>query len=272
MGFTATLQFGFIYNFPLWQIGIALIILFLAAEEAGYRIGLRRFRLVGPDDAEAGGGGIVQTSLFAVLGLILAFTYSAAVDRHEALRHTIVQEANALGTAYLRADMISEPTRSELKQALYKYAVTRLPDVSQIRTDKQRVKVLRDSLAAQQKLWPLTRRAVAAKECGPTAFGLIASINDVLDQHTNRFDAITHKLPPAALYFLMLIAMAALAITGFSAGLQGRIGRWRTAGFAFLLAGLLLLIMDFDRPTGGLIKPQRSSLESTIADMRADLA
>ena len=213
----------------------------------------------------------MKTVILSVLGLVLAFTYSAAVDRHEARRLAIVQEANALGTAFLRADVIDEPLRSELKTALYDYAVTRIPERRGM-TDERRSEALNIALQAQSKLWPLTLRAVRQEARQPIAFGLLASINDVLDEHTNRLDAITHKLPAPAFYFLILISLVSLSITGFSAGLQGHFSRWRSYGFASILAGLMLLIMDFDRPSEGLIQPQFPSLESTVADMRADLS
>ena len=269
MAFSEAFQYGLIYAFPLWLIGLVLALLLLAAEETGYRVGLRIRLRPGATDADSGGGAIVLTSLFAVLGLLLAFTYSAAVDRHESRRQAIVQEANALGTAYSRADVIAEPLRSELKQALYDYAVTRLPATS---TEASRAKALEASIQAQQRIWPITRRAVSAEERGPLAFGLLASINEVMDQHTIRLNVLTNKLPAPVVYLLMLIAVMALAITGFNAGTQGRMGRWRLSGFALLLAALLLMILDFDRPREGMIQLQRASLEATVADMRADLA
>lgn len=272
MAFAEAFQYGPIYAFPLWLVGLVLALLLLGAEETGYRVGLQNRRRSDDIDADSGGGAIVLTSLFAVLGLLLAFTYSAAVERHESRRQAIVQEANALGTAYARADVIAEPLRSELKKALYDYAVTRLPTLGDTNTKESRTRAFKVSVDAQQLIWPLTRRAVTAEERGPVAFGLLASINEVMDQHIIRLDALTNKLPAPVMYLLLLIAVAALAITGFNAGTQGRMGRWRLSGFALLLAGLLLMILDFDRPGEGSIQLQRASLEATVADMRADLA
>ena len=271
MAFTEVFQYGLIYAFPLWLVGLVLAFLLLGAAETGYRIGLRKCRESDDIDADSGGGAIVLTSLFAVLGLLLAFTYSAAVERHESRRQAIVQEANALGTAFARADVIAEPLRSELKRALYDYAATRLPSQN-TDTYESRAKAFKETMAAQQRIWPITRRAVSAEQRGPLAFGLLAAINEVMDQHTIRLDVLSNKLPAPVMYLLLLIAMMALAITGFNAGTQGRMGRWRLSGFALLLAGLLLMILDFDRPDQGLIQLQRASLEATVAEMGADLS
>ena len=200
MGFSEAINYGLVYELSLWKVSLVLVVLFLASEESGYRIGLHHRKQLALKDAESGGGGLIQNSIFALLGLILAFTYAAAVDRHEDRRDAIVQEANALGTAYLRADTLAEPARTELKNILLDYAVTRLPTKDRF-NNELRVQALHNSLATQQKIWPMTLQAISAEQRAPFAFGLVVSINEVLDQHIIRLDAITHKLPVTAFYF-----------------------------------------------------------------------
>ena len=115
-----------LYNIPLWMVGLVFVVLMLLAEEVGYRVGLVRRAHWGEADGEIGGGGVVLTAMFAILGLIIAFTYSSSVERYEKRKQAVIAEANALGTAFLRANLIAEPGRTELKEALYQYALTRV--------------------------------------------------------------------------------------------------------------------------------------------------
>ena len=270
------LQFTVFHNFPLWQIAVAVFFVMLVIEEAGYRLGLRRRKKFGLTDADLGGGGVVLNSIFALLGLILAFTYSSAVDRHELRKQTLVQEANALGTAFLRANILPEPGRAELKNVLYQYALTRVPDKSVIDTARifdldERVRVIGETLAAQARIWPVTQRLVLSKPPGPGEIILITGINDVLDLHTLRVAALYDKLPDAVVWMLLGITSAALSVAGFLAGIQGRMSRWRMIIMAAVLASVILVILDFDRPGNGQIQVRRLSLYSLITEMEADL-
>lgn len=115
----------FIHDLPLWVIGVLFALALLAALEGGYRVSLRRCKRREEQDGEDGGGSLELTSMFALLGLILAFTYAFTVSRHEGRRQAMIAEANALGTALLRAGLVAEPGRGELRRALLEYARTR---------------------------------------------------------------------------------------------------------------------------------------------------
>jgi hypothetical protein len=271
MTYTDAVNFSFIYDYPLWVLTLSLLALLLGAQEIGYRIGLFQRSVVGPTDLEGGGGNLVLTSMLALLGLVMAFTYSAAVDRHEDRRSAIINEANALGTAYLRVDAVAEPTRSQLKQVLYDYAVTRAPSDSKI-SDQRRLELVETSLKVQQKIWPLVLRVVDGNQRGPVEAGLLSAITELLDMNTVRLSAITNKLPAPAVYMLVFIAAASMAVAGYNAGANGSISRWRMALFAVVLAGLMLLIIDFDRPLEGMVRSDFVSLNATIAAMKDDLA
>jgi len=271
MTYSDAVQFSVIYAYPVWLVGCLAVGVLLLAQEAGYRVGLQRRRQEGPGDAESGGGGMVLSSMLAIVGLLMAFTFAAAVERHEARRHAIIEEANALGTAYLRADVIVEPVRTELKLALFEYAKTRAPSAKVI-TDEARRQAVARSLEAQKPIWPLTRRAVDADDRGAIVAGLLSAVTELLDMNTVRLAAIVNKLPAPALYMLSFIAAVSLSVAGFNAGRDGRISRWRMALFAFVLGGMMMLIVDFDSPNEGMIRVDRLMLLVVIDDMTADLA
>ena len=89
--------------------------------------------------------------------------------------------------------------------------------------------------------------------------------------HTLRIAALFDKLPGAVIWILAVIAGAALSVTGYNAGVTGFISRWRMTIFAFVLTGLMAVIIDFDRPGDGLIRVSRASVQMTIDDMAKDL-
>ena len=199
---TANVQsISVLYNIPLWVVALVFVVLMLLAEEIGYRVGLLRRSRWGEADSELGGGGVVLTAMFAILGLIIAFTYSSSVERYEKRKHAVIAEANALGTAYLRTNLIAEPGRSELKKVLFDYALTRVPDTKQSRgiySEEQRLAAFNATLNALDKIWPVTERIVLSSPApGAIEASLVAAINEVLDVHTMRIAAIFDKLPGA---------------------------------------------------------------------------
>ena len=273
---TAVIQnISVLYNIPLWMVGLVFVVVMLLAEEAGYRVGLLRRAHWGEADGEIGGGGVVLTAMFAILGLIIAFTYSSSVERYEKRKQAVIAEANALGTAYLRANLVAEPGRTELKEALYQYALTRVPNTDQpknIYSEEERLAAFHRTLQALDQIWPITEGiVVSSPKPGAIEVSLVAAINDVLDMNTLRIAALFDKLPGAVIWMLAVIAAAALSVTGYNAGVTGFISRWRMSIFACVLTGLMVVIVDFDRPGDGLIRVTRASVEMVIDEMAKDL-
>ena len=118
------LDFSPLYNLPLWTAGLIFVVVLAIALEFGFRVGLNRREHW--KDADSGGGAVVLTSMFAVMGLVLAFTYASGVSRFDARKNAVLIEANALGTAFHRADLVAEPGRTELRMTLMDYARSRV--------------------------------------------------------------------------------------------------------------------------------------------------
>ena len=106
---------------------------------------------------------------------------------------------------------------------------------------------------------------------GPAELLLVSAINEVLDVHTVRIAALFDKLPEVVMLMLSGIASASLAVTGFIAGIHGRMSRWRMMIFAMVLAGVMLVIVDYDRPGNGFIRTKVGSLLVLVQDMETDL-
>lgn len=167
--------------------------------------------------------------------------------------------------------MVAEPSRTELRKALLEYARTLTFKQGVLYAPEERAEILRKALQAQASLWPITEKIVTQGHRGPIEATHVTAMNELLDEHTVRLAAEYDKLPFAVVWMLVLIATACLALTGFNAGISGRMSRWRMTVFAAIIAGVTYMIVDFDRPVDGLIKVSHTSIKNAIADIEADL-
>ncbi len=262
---------GLLHQLPIWLCCLLIISILLVALEFGYRAGLSRRGLW--KGADSSGGQHILTSMFAVLGLILAFTYGAGVNRFDARKQAVVLEVNAMSTAFLRADLVAEPGRTELKQALLDYARTRTVKSGHRFSHEQLQEVIQKSLQVQSKLWPITEQIVEQNRLDPIVTSrLVDAIDQVINVHTIRIAARFDELPIAVILMLLLVSAASLSVAGFNAGISGRLNRLRMTTFAFVLTGVMLVILDFDQPIDGFIRVNYVSLTNLVNEMEANLA
>lgn len=264
------MNFSIFHQLPLIYIGLIMLAVLLMMLEAGYRIGLKRRNSW--LETETGGGTLALSSMFALLGLILAFTYASGVSRFEARKVAVIEEANALETAFLRAGLIAEPGSTALQEAIFNYAKTRVVTKGHRISNAEGEEILKNTLQAQDQLWPTLEKALLQAKPGAIEGGLVAAMNNVLDMHTVRLAAVLDKLPTAVIWMLVFISSTTIAVTGFNAGLSGKISRWRTTALALTIIGVMLMIIDFDRPRDGFIQVSNYSLNAIVAEMEATMA
>jgi hypothetical protein len=258
-----------IYNYPIWAVGLGFIVILTTTLELGFRVGLKKRETW--KDADSGGGAVVLNSMFALMGLVLAFTYAIGVNHYDASKKAVIIEANELSTAFLKANLVAEPGRTELKTKLLDYARTRTFPLGTYGTNEEREMALMMTLDKQAKLWLATTHVVDQGDRGPMSSSLVAAINDVIDAHTIRLAAILDKLPRVVIWMLLFIAAASLGVAGYNAGIHGRMSRFRMTALTLVITGLILIILDFDRPGDGLVIVDQFSINIVIADMEADL-
>jgi hypothetical protein len=253
---------------------IALISTFLALglfagilvlQEVGRRIGVRRAAA----DAEGAraGLGAVEGAVFGLMGLMIAFTFSGAAGRFETRRQLIVEEANAIGTAYLRLDLLPAEAQPKLREQFRRYVDERLevyrklPDVVAAR------EALARSIALQGEIWAA---AVDAVRGSPQAtMLLLPAINAMIDITTTRTVALqTH--PPTVIYGMLgLIALACALLAGH--GMAGARSRsWvHVLGFAAILTLTVYVILDLEHPRVGLIRID--AVDQVLVDVRQSM-
>jgi len=257
-----------LYHQPAWVLGLILLLILLLFMEAGFRLGLRQ----GPVQKETEKtlrGDVTLSAMLALLGLMLAFTYAFSLSRADLRKQAVVNEANAIGTAFMRADLAAEPGRSELRQHLLEYARTRVFRAEGVENLQHLHELIERSLEAQSNLWPATKLAIQGSASTPLDALLVQAINAVMDAHTTRFAVGFDHLPAAVLFALILIAGLSMAGAAYNAGLRGRMIRWRMISFALIMVTLIVVIVDFDQSLRGFIQVSNQSLISLVQDMEA---
>src|SRR6266404_1838945 len=192
----------FLYNQSEILTLLILIALLLTAGEAGYRIGRRAH--ANSDEATKSHIGIVQGTILGLLSLLLSFTLAMAVSRFETRKQLVVEEANSIGTALLRARLLQEPSRAQAIDLLRLYVDTRL-EATQAGQDEARSKALQERAAQlQDQLWTLGVDAAAKDEHSITAGLFIQALNDVIDEREKRTIALSNHVPESVVIFVIL--------------------------------------------------------------------
>lgn len=233
---------------PLWAFFVATVLIVLASIEAGYRLGLYR-RKKSLEEKDAPVGAIVAATL-GLLGLILAFTFGLAAARFDAKRQVVVEEANAIGTAYLRAGFLPDEQAAEIRGLLRDYVDARLEVVRTGDIEK----VLLRSGEMHGKIWQLVE-AIGRQDPDSIVVGLfIQSINNTIDIHSKRvLLALQNRLPLVlwlALYFITMMTMTGV---GYQEGLMNSSRSLAIVVLVLTFAAIMTLITDLDRPQEGLL-------------------
>jgi len=260
------------YQLPLWAVMFVFLLLLLIPMEVGFRLGTRQ-RAMHSDRVREARGDVTLTGMLALLGLMLAFTYSFTMSRADLRKMATIKEVNAISTAFLRADLLPEPSRTEVRERLFDYAKSRYVEPGTVRTLGELEKIVDRSLEAQSKIWPAIKAALRQKGdmTDPERASLLSAVNNVLDSHTSKMAVFYDRLPTAVLALLVFIAGASLGVAGHNSGLQGHFSRWRLIVLALILASLMYIILDYDIMLRGFIQVNQSSLVSLIEEMQMAL-
>jgi hypothetical protein len=229
----------------------------------GHRLGSRRLQ-VDPVRFDKGVGA-VDGAVFALFGLLLAFTFSGAASRFDHRRDLIVQEANAIGTAYLRIDLLPAAAQPQLRALFRQYGEARLsmygkfPDLAAVNAEHQR------SQALQSEIWKLSVAAASAGGSPAVPSLVLPPLNDMMDITTTRLAALrTH---PPAIIFAMLFALglATSMLAGYGMAASGPRPWLHMLAFAAVTSVTVFVVMDMEYPRRGLIRID--SADSLIQDV-----
>jgi len=234
--------------------------------ELGRYLGRRR---LGRDEEGARAGlGAVEGAVFALMGLLIAFTFSGAATRFDARRQLIVEEANAIGTAWLRLDLLPAASQPELRDLFRRYLDARLAmyqrgqDLETARAELDRAGAL------QAEIW--TRATAACRDsANPLTAQLIPALNQMFDIASSRAAMI--RMHPPAVIFLMLgvLALMSSLLAGYAMA-PGKRRSWiHQLGFALILAITVYVILDLEYPRLGVIRVD--AFDRVLVELRATM-
>jgi len=251
------------FSLPSWAVALIIFAVVGGACLAGTIAGryLRRHT-----DALREPIGVLQGALLGVVGLILAFGLSLAVGRYENRRAAVVDDANTIGTTYLRAQMLAEPERSESLGLLRRYTDLAIRLSGDVPGSDGLKRTTAEQSELQRRLWRLAGQSVAGAptETAPRLY--VETLNEMIDQQTVRVAGLNNRVPGAVLGLEVIGAAVVVGLLALYISVLGR-GLLAAVAAAVLVTLLLLVTLDLDRPTRGLITVPATPLESLRASM-----
>lgn len=242
-------------------IAMGLIVGVVAAHEIGFRLGsLTR----SPDEPFDRQVGLVRTSTAALVGFLIGFAFSGAASRFIDRQDIIVKEANALGTAYLRADVIAEPQRGDLKGALKEYTADRVALLG--RDGRGQIEpLLAKARRLHETMW---KSAITATQGNaPLMAVVLPPINEVIDLHSVHLAMARRHLPVPIMAILLGTAALSVGMIGFGNGRVGRRFSVLDTIYGAVLAAALWMTIDLDYAWLGILRVSNLPVAETLAAM-----
>jgi hypothetical protein len=243
-------------------IALGLVGGFIVAHEIGFWLGsLTR----SADDAFDRQVALIRTSTGALVAFLVGFAFSGAASRFVDRVDIVVREANALGTAYLRADVIGDPQRGELKAALKEYTADRVALLS--RDGRDRIESLLAKVGGlHDRMWKSATNAT--RDNAPLMAVVLPPINEVIDLHSVHLAMARRHLPLPIMTLLLGTAAIGFGMVGFGNGRAARRFSAIDSVYGAVLAVALWMTIDLDYPGIGLIRVSNLAVTETLAAMK----
>jgi hypothetical protein len=240
------------YQFVLPILVICLLIAtILTSIEIGYRTGIRRRARA--RTSNLGESKAIETSVFGLMGLLIAFIFAGAAVRFDNRRMVIAEEANAIGTAYLRLDLLPPEAQPELREDFRNYVLSRLavtrdiPNMEAVNADLKKSSIL------QQKVWE--DAVEATKESGPaTQMLVLTALNAMIDITTVRTVGMISHLPFLVLILLAITILMSSFLTGYSISAFGARDWLSAVIFAIAVSCATYVTLDYEYPRVAFIR------------------
>jgi hypothetical protein len=249
-------------HYPLLLFALSFFVLWLS-ERIGSFI-LKRHRKISEEVRED--FSVIISATLTLLGLLIGFTFSMAVGRYDQRKNYEEEEANAIGTAYVRADLLPAPDATRVRALLRSYTEQRIL-FFKTRDDKELQRINAQTAQLQSELWSAVRTP-AASQPTPVLALAISAMNDVLNSQGYTQAAWWNRIPIEAWGMMMGIAICANLLVGYGAR------KAEAQGILVLVLPLMvsiafLLIADIDSPRGGIIRVRPQNLESFVQSLHS---
>jgi hypothetical protein len=248
---------------PLWAVYVVTVVLALVFAEIGFRLALWLQRR-DPDSGTTAISGTVVGGMLGLMAFLLAFCIGIVINQHNGRKAMVVEEANAVGTAYLRAGFLGEPDRDLSRNLLREYVEIRLA----VAADES---VLESTLTRSEEihgeLWSIMEDNVHQGQDSDIMALLVASINDVIDVHSLRLAAVDLRLPELLWIVLYTATLLSFLLVGVASSADGKRDPLAILLFALALVAVLMIIVDLDRPQQGVLTVSQTALSDLLRQM-----
>jgi hypothetical protein len=248
---------------PAWLVALVVIALLLAAALLGRWVRTRRLGERGDEDKD--GESLIMSAVLGLLALLLGFTFALAIDRFDNRRAMVVDEANAIRTTWLRAQLLDEPHRTRISTLLQAYTENRLA-LATITDQERGMALLRRNDLYQFQLWRATAVALRPIRNTELASSVTETTNNMIDMGAARRAARRAHVPPRVLSILLLYMIVSAYAIGYA--LLGARIKWALLVLLALVTLSYLLILDIDNPNRGGIREPQWAMEDLIENMR----
>lgn len=246
-------------------VAVGLLIGTLGMLEIGRALGRR----AADRAAEGTGTGAVEGAVFGLLGLVIAFTFSGAASRFDSKRELVAVEANAIGTAWLRIDLLPEAAQPAVRDLFRRYLDTRLAAYRTVASGKIPHEEIAQYEKLQGEIWKASVAGCQATERTTACLLLLPALNDMIDITTTRAMAMRIHPPPIVFLMLAALAFASSLLAGYAMGAGKSRSPFHRFAFALVIAATVYVIVDLEYPRLGFIRID--SADSVLADVRKSM-
>jgi hypothetical protein len=250
----------FIDRVDAWVLALG----FSAAMFAAWRVGWRRARRFPAESAQDPGSKFTDASM-ALLGLLLGFTFSMSLGKHDQRRAKVVDDSNAIGDFYTCASLLKEPRRGKLQAVIRDYAEKRIAVTRGSRSEE-------DLEEAAQRFDEMHTRMteIVADSIGegtPIAVPLTNTLNEVTSSYASRFAAYRDRLPWIIVLLLFLASVVPAFLMGQQQGTSQKPNVTGTFSFIFLVNLVIYVSLDLNQPRSGAITVSQEPIERLVKSM-----
>lgn len=255
----------YLYGHNSILIVAVLFVLIMLAQETGYRIGRHHQRRTDKDvKAQTN---TIQAGTLGLLALILGFAFNISLQSYNNRSKSVINEANAIGTALMRTHLLPAPFDSLTRTQLQQYIDLRLAlSNTNYAMVKEQEALATKTEALQRSLWDLAVGAARLDPSPVTTGFFLTALNNLVIAHNERNALLIMHVPEVILYLLFVVFIMSGALIGYGSGLGQRRTTLPSALLSFMICLVVFIIIDLDRPVRGIVKVDQHSLERLKPD------
>jgi hypothetical protein len=251
-------------RFPIWAVYVGTVVAVLVAAEIGFRIGMWLQRR-DPDSGKAPVAGTVVGGMLGLMAFLLAFSIGIVINQHNGRKAMVVTEANAVGTAYLRAGFLDEPDQTSSRDLLREYVEVRLAAAADPEALLESAMTRSEEIHGE--LWSIVEEQVRQGNESDIMGLFVESVNEVIDVHSLRLTAATLRLPRLLGMVLYAATILSFLLVGVANSSDKERDQIALTIFALAFVAVLMIIVDLDRPQQGLLTVSQQAMSDLLRQM-----